>query len=60
MTKSTKTLHGAIALAGISALALTACTGPSGGGGTSTGSAGGGAITYGTTDKVVTLDPAGS
>lgn len=60
MTKSTKTLRGAIALAGISAFALTACTGPSGGGGTSTESAGGGAITYGTTDKVVTLDPAGS
>jgi peptide/nickel transport system substrate-binding protein len=60
MTKSNKALHGAIALAGISALALTACTGPSGGGGTSTGDAGGGAITYGTTDKVVTLDPAGS
>ncbi len=59
MTKSTKTLHGAIALAGISALALTACTGPSGGG-TSTESAGGGTISYGTTDKVVTLDPAGS
>ncbi|MFJ6155494.1 ABC transporter substrate-binding protein [Pseudarthrobacter sp. NPDC092184] len=61
MTKSNKALHGAIALAGVSALALTACTGPSGGGGgTSTGDAGGGAITYGTTDKVVTLDPAGS
>ena len=60
MIKSTKALHRAIALAGISALALTACTGPSGGGGTSTGSAGGGAITFGTTDKVVTLDPAGS
>ncbi len=60
MTKSNTALHGAIALAGISALALTACTGPSGGGGTSTGEAGGGAITYGTTDKVVTLDPAGS
>lgn len=59
MTKSPKALHGAIALAGISALALTACTGPSGGGGTSTGAAGG-AISYGTTDKVVTLDPAGS
>ena len=60
MTKSIKALHGAIALAGISALALTACTGPSGGGGTSTGDAAGGAITFGTTDKVVTLDPAGS
>lgn len=55
-----KALQGAIAFAGISAFALTACTGPSGGGGTSTGNAGGGTITYGTTDKVVTLDPAGS
>ena len=55
-----KALHSAIALAGVSAFALTACTGPSGGGGTSTGGAGGGTITYGTTDKVVTLDPAGS
>ncbi len=60
MTKSTKTLRGAIALAGVSAIALTACTGPSGGGGTSTEGSGGGTITYGTTDKVVTLDPAGS
>lgn len=57
--KSNRALSGAIALAGISALALTACTGPAGGGGTSTESSGG-AITYGTTDKVVTLDPAGS
>lgn len=60
MTKSNKALHGAIALAGISALALTACTGPAGGGGSSTGGTGGGTITFGTTDKVVTLDPAGS
>ena len=59
MMKSNKALGGAIALAGISALALTACTGPAGGGGTSTEGSGG-AITYGTTDKVVTLDPAGS
>ncbi|MBT2531887.1 peptide ABC transporter substrate-binding protein [Arthrobacter sp. ISL-48] len=59
MIKSTR-LRGAIALAGISAFALTACTGPSGGGGTSTESAGGGIVTYGTTDKLVTLDPAGS
>ncbi|WP_426990219.1 ABC transporter substrate-binding protein [Pseudarthrobacter sp. Y6] len=60
MTKSTKALRSVIALAGVSAFALTACTGPTGGGGTSTQSAGGGTITYGTTDKVVTLDPAGS
>ena len=54
-----KALQSAIALAGVSAFALTACTGPSGGG-TSTGGAAGGTITYGTTDKVGTLDPAGS
>jgi peptide/nickel transport system substrate-binding protein len=60
MAMNKKALQGAIAFAGISAFALTACTGPSGGGGTSTGNAGGGTITYGTTDKVVTLDPAGS
>jgi peptide/nickel transport system substrate-binding protein len=60
MTKSTPAWRSAIALAGVSAFALTACTGPSGGGGTSTENAGGGTITYGTTDKVVTLDPAGS
>jgi peptide/nickel transport system substrate-binding protein len=60
MAKNQRALRSAIALAGVSAFALTACTGPSGGGGTSTEGAGGGTITYGTTDKVVTLDPAGS
>jgi peptide/nickel transport system substrate-binding protein len=60
MAMNKKALQGVIAFAGISAFALTACTGPSGGGGTSTGSAGGGTITYGTTDKVTALDPAGS
>jgi peptide/nickel transport system substrate-binding protein len=60
MAKNQRALRSAIALAGVSAFALTACTGPSGGGGTSTDGAGGGTITYGTTDKVVTLDPAGS
>jgi len=60
MIKNTRAWRSAIALAGISAFALTACTGPSGGGGTTTDNAGGGIITYGTTDKVVTLDPAGS
>jgi peptide/nickel transport system substrate-binding protein len=59
MAMNNKAVRSAIALAGVSAFALTACTGPSGGG-TSTGEAGGGTITYGTTDKVVTLDPAGS
>lgn len=62
MTKSTKALRSAISLAGISALALTACTGPTGGGGGSTASenAGSSVIAYGTTDKVTSLDPAGS
>ncbi len=56
-----KALKSAIALAGVSAFALTACTGPAGGGGPATGGAtGGGNIIFGTTDKVVTLDPAGS
>ena len=55
-----KALRSAIALAGVSAFALTACTGPSGGGTSTGGAAAGGTITYGTTDKVVTLDPAGS
>ncbi|GAP54583.1 probable D,D-dipeptide-binding periplasmic protein DdpA [Arthrobacter sp. Hiyo6] len=55
-----KALQSAIALAGVSAFALTACTGPSGGATASGSAGGGGSITYGTTDKVVTLDPAGS
>ena len=55
-----KALQSAIALAGVSAFALTACTGPSGGGTATGGASGGSTITYGTTDKVVTLDPAGS
>ncbi|WP_413543734.1 ABC transporter substrate-binding protein [Citricoccus nitrophenolicus] len=58
-------LSAAIALGGVAALALTACTGPAPGGDTSdTGSEDGGnpgaAIVYGTTDKVTSLDPAGS
>lgn len=53
----TKALHSVIALAGVSALALTACTGPSGG---TAPPAAGGPIAYGTTDKVTSLDPAGS
>ncbi|UVJ38348.1 ABC transporter substrate-binding protein [Arthrobacter sp. CJ23] len=57
MALNKKALHGVIALAGVSALALTACTGPTGG--TSTAPAGG-PIAYGTTDKVTALDPAGS
>ncbi|MBU8866227.1 MULTISPECIES: ABC transporter substrate-binding protein [Paenarthrobacter] len=59
MALKKKALHGVIALAGVSALALTACTGPSGGG-SSSAPAAGGPIAYGTTDKVTALDPAGS
>ncbi|MBT2553665.1 ABC transporter substrate-binding protein [Arthrobacter sp. ISL-5] len=58
MAMNKKALQGAIALAGVSAFALTACTGPSGGGGSS--AAASGPIAYGTTDKVTALDPAGS
>ena len=58
-------LSAAIALGGIAALALTACTGPAPSGeGSEAGSGEGGAssapIVYGTTDKVTSLDPAGS
>ena len=54
-----KAWHSVIALAGVSAFALTACTGPTGGAGGSSAAASG-PITYGTTDKVTTLDPAGA
>jgi peptide/nickel transport system substrate-binding protein len=62
MTKSTRALRSAIALAGVSAFALTACTGPSGGGGNTTtpGASGSSTITDGTTDTVTAQDPAGS
>jgi len=62
MAKKKMGLRYAIALAGVSMLALTACTGPSGGSTASGSSAGasGAPITFGTTDKVTSLDPAGS
>jgi peptide/nickel transport system substrate-binding protein len=45
----------------VTALALTACGGGSGGGSSSSGgSSGGGTLTIGTTDKITTIDPAGS
>ncbi|MCU1573335.1 MAG: peptide transporter substrate-binding protein [Micrococcaceae bacterium] len=56
-------LRATVAIAGVSVLALTACTGPSGGStsdGGSSSSAAGAPITVGTTDKVTFLDPAGS
>ena len=51
-----------VATAGIavSALALTACGGGSDSGSGSGGGSGGGTLTIGTSDKIVTLDPAGS
>ncbi|MEO8556865.1 MAG: ABC transporter substrate-binding protein, partial [Actinomycetota bacterium] len=49
-----------IALTGVSALALTACTSSGGGGTSSTPGASSTPITFGTTDKVSSLDPAGS
>jgi peptide/nickel transport system substrate-binding protein len=49
-----------IALAGVSALALTACTSSSGGSTGGASSASSAPITFGTTDKVLSLDPAGS
>ena len=61
MAKKKMGLRYAVALAGVSMLALTACTGPSGGGtAAGTSGAGGAPITFGTTDKVTFLDPAGS
>jgi peptide/nickel transport system substrate-binding protein len=49
-----------IALAAVPALALTACTSSSGGSPADTASASSAPITFGTTDKVSSLDPAGS
>ncbi len=61
MAKMKKGLRSGVAAAALSALALTACTGPAteggGGGGSETA---GEAIVVGTTDKVTSLDPAGA
>ncbi|MGA7206966.1 MAG: ABC transporter substrate-binding protein [Specibacter sp.] len=60
MAKNMFGLRSVIAVAGVSMLALTACTGPSSSGGGSTGGSAGGPVVLGTTDKVTFLDPAGS
>src|SRR4051794_8588285 len=61
MTSKKNGLRVAAAVLGVSALALTACTGPAGSSsGATSGSASGSSLTVGTTDKVTTLDPAGS
>lgn len=49
-----------VALASVSALALTACTSSTGGSTGGASSASSAPITFGTTDKVSSLDPAGS
>jgi peptide/nickel transport system substrate-binding protein len=53
-TRRARVLLGASALA-VSALALSGCSGTSGSGGS-----GGGSLTIGTTDKITSIDPAGS
>ncbi|MHA7306298.1 ABC transporter substrate-binding protein [Arthrobacter sp. TMN-49] len=58
MTKNMFGLRSVIAVAGVSVLALTACTGPSGGGTSTEGGSSGGPVALGTTDKVTFLDPA--
>ncbi|MEV8143854.1 ABC transporter substrate-binding protein [Specibacter sp. NPDC078709] len=58
MAKNKFGFSSVIAVAGVSVLAMTACTGPAGG--ESTGGATGGPVVVGTTDKTTFLDPAGS
>ncbi|MDQ6739090.1 MAG: ABC transporter substrate-binding protein [Actinomycetota bacterium] len=61
MAKKKIGLRYLVAFAGVSALALTACTGPTAGTSASNSAGSSGApITFGTTDKVTFLDPAGS
>ncbi|WP_269937208.1 ABC transporter substrate-binding protein [Arthrobacter sp. HY1533] len=57
MAKKKFGFNAVLAVAGVSVLALTACTGPTGGG-TATGGTTGGPVVVGTTDKVTFLDPA--
>ncbi|ALV46051.1 peptide ABC transporter substrate-binding protein [Arthrobacter alpinus] len=60
MAKNMFGFKSVIALAGVSVLAMTACTGPAGDGGTESGGATGAPVVVGTTDKTTFLDPAGS
>lgn len=62
MAKNKFGLGSVIAIAGVSVLAMTACTGPadSGGTGNESGGSTGGPVVLGTTDKTTFLDPAGS
>lgn len=58
MAKNKFGFSSVIAVAGVSVLAMTACTGPAGG--ESSGGSTGGPVVVGTTDKTTFLDPAGS
>jgi len=60
MAKNKFGLSSVIAVAGVSVLAMTACTGPSGGSSSTSGGASGAPVIVGTTDKTTFLDPAGS
>lgn len=62
MAKNKFGFSSVIAVAGVSMLAMTACTGPAGGENNSgsTGGSTGGPVVVGTTDKTTFLDPAGS
>ncbi|MHA7175499.1 ABC transporter substrate-binding protein [Arthrobacter sp. Sr24] len=62
MAKNKFGFSSVIAVAGVSMLAMTACTGPAGGDNDagSTGGSAGGPVVVGTTDKTTFLDPAGS
>jgi peptide/nickel transport system substrate-binding protein len=62
MTPGSSSRRRIVATAGVAAtaLVLAACGGNDGDGGGSGGGSGGGTLTVGTTDKVTTLDPAGS
>lgn len=58
MSKNTLKLRYIAAFAGVSALALTACTGPAANNSGTNGGNSGGSLTIGTTDRVTSLDPA--
>lgn len=61
MVKKSNRFSTVLAVAGVSALAMTACTGPAGGTTSDGGSAdAGGPVIVGTTDKTTFLDPAAS
>lgn len=60
MAKSMFGFKSVMAVAGVSVLAMTACTGPATNGGTESGGATGSPVVVGTTDKTTFLDPAAS